>query len=180
MRLRYQKRALQQIDKALGTIAARATPLPWGERQGRGDHASVERQTPFRANPGENGVEFVAHLFVREANDPDSEPLQHIASRLVVVCEPLVLLAVQFDRTLGRVAVEIEDITINGNLPPKLCAFEARAVSDACARRARIRVALKPCLAPSPLPSPNGRGGHSAALRPFAFRASTGFRYCPV
>ena len=34
VRLRFQKRALQQIDKALGAIAARATPLPWGERQG--------------------------------------------------------------------------------------------------------------------------------------------------
>jgi hypothetical protein len=43
----------------------------------------------------------------------------------VIVCEPLVLLAVELHDELRRVAVEIDDITIKGSLPPELRAFEA-------------------------------------------------------
>ena len=79
----------------------------------------------FGANSSKNGIEIGADVLVREANDPNAEPRQDLASSCVVARKPRVLLAVELHDKLRRVAIEIDDITIEGNLPSELRAFEA-------------------------------------------------------
>jgi len=91
----------------------------------RGSRISIERQTQLGANSSENGVDVVADLIVREANDPNAKPLENLGSPRVIICEPLVLLAVELQDKLRRMAVEIDNVSVDWNLPSKLCAFEA-------------------------------------------------------
>jgi hypothetical protein len=91
----------------------------------RGPRVSVEWQTQFGANSRENGIEVIADLIVREANDPNAKPLENLGPPRVVGYEPLVLFAVELNDNLRRMAVEIDDIPIKGSLPPELRAFEA-------------------------------------------------------
>jgi hypothetical protein len=91
----------------------------------RVSRVSAERQTQFGANTCENGIEVVADFIVREANDPNAQPLENLGSSCVVAREPLVLLSVELHDKLRRVAIEIDNVSVDWNLPSKLCAFEA-------------------------------------------------------
>jgi hypothetical protein len=62
-------------------------------------------------------VNIIADLCVREANDPNTEPLKNLGPPCVIACEPSVLLAVQFDHQLGGAAVEIDRVSIERDLP---------------------------------------------------------------
>ena len=110
-----------------GPVALNPAPLPEGEGRsgGTGLARSVERQTQFGANSSKNGIEVGADFLVGEAHDPEAKSLQHFAPASVVVCEPLVLLAVELHDKLRRVAVEIDNVSVDWNLPSELRAFEA-------------------------------------------------------
>ena len=84
----------------------------------RGPGGSVEGQAQFGANAGKNGIEVVADLSVGEAQHADTEVLNHRRPPGVVVGEPFVLPAVQFDDELRRMTVEVCDIPVEASLPP--------------------------------------------------------------
>jgi hypothetical protein len=71
---------------------------PQGERgRGEGFGASIERQTQLRFDSRQNGIEVVADEGICEAQDANAEVLDHGGSSRVVVREPFMLLAVEFD-----------------------------------------------------------------------------------
>ena len=157
----------------------------------RGSALQAKGSRSAARNPRAEPIGIVADVVVGETQDMDAEPFQNIGPPGVVLRVPFMLFAVDLDDELGRVAVEIDDEAIEGDLPPELRAVEARTAqtlprgdlpraSDACAGRARIddarwssrppsRIVPSP---PAPLPpgegarSPAGKAGYSAACRP--------------
>jgi hypothetical protein len=60
-----------------------------------------------------------------------SEPLQNFGPSGTVIRKPLVLFAVELDDELRGVAIEIDDVTIERDLPPEFCAVKSRAAQAA-------------------------------------------------
>jgi hypothetical protein len=60
-----------------------------------------------------------------------SEPLQNFGPSGIVIRKPLVLFAVELDEELRGVAIEIDDVTIERDLPPESCAVKPRAAQAA-------------------------------------------------
>ena len=103
-------------------------PLSSGEGPGvRGPDGSVEGQAQCSANAGEYGINVFADLGVGEAREADAQAFENLRPPCVVVGEPFLLLAIELDDQLCRVAVEVGDVSVDRNLPPEFRAVKVRA-----------------------------------------------------
>jgi hypothetical protein len=104
----------------------RGKPLSRGER-GRGEGIGRFSRTAnaIRREFEQDPVEVAADFLDREANDPNAKPLEDLSSPDVIAGKPLVLLAVELHDKFRRIAIEVHDVVIKGNLPPELGALEA-------------------------------------------------------
>ena len=93
----------------------------------RGLTFQTKGQPQFLANASQNQFEVRANLVIGEADDAHAESLDHLGPGVVIIDEPIVLLAVEFDDELGRVTVEVCDVAIERNPPLEFRALEARA-----------------------------------------------------
>ena len=155
-----------------------AEPLSRRERgRGEGTAASGEWKSQRRPDSLEDGVEIGADLLIAEADDPHAKALEDLGAVPVVFGKPVVLLAVDLDRELRSVAIEVDDVAIEWNLPFELGAVTARAAqplpqnlfgaSRLAAQASREFDALRDYRpvsspgGPSPLPlSRTGEGNH--------------------
>ena len=105
-------------------------PKPLSQRErGRGEGFRTLRvwRPQFRVNASKHGVEIVADLGVREPDNANAHPFEDFSSTRVVVCKPLVLLSVELDYELRRVAIEVDDIAVEWDLTAELGAMKAGA-----------------------------------------------------
>jgi hypothetical protein len=141
--------------------------------RGEGDRRSKERLLQRRANPDEDRVDVAAHVLVRKPENPNAIGLENCRSPGVVVGEPVMLLAVDLHDELRGMAIEVDDVAIEGNLPAKLGAVETGASQIA----PKDLLSLGRLLAETPgecdtlrnSPSPDGRGAGVRGLPSIVF-----------